>query len=198
MKPRVVLLMVLGIILGPVYYGYCLHFSGRMSETFTLSDRAERWVSPDGAILRFKGGLGYRPVTLLLAPEMNKVALRLRFELPGGSQAQPAHELQYQATLFDGEHSVLERSIRFALAPGRSHSLDIGPLEIPYPADYLFVLEEAGRLPATPGVFLSIVEKIEVPNMPVVWTGLALLIVAFVIQLHALWTAQARRPHFRP
>jgi hypothetical protein len=190
--------MVLGIILGPVYYGYCLHFSGRTGDTFTLSDRAERWVSPDGTILRFKGGLGYKPLTLALAPEMNRVALRLRFELPGSTQAQPAQELQYQATLLEGEHTVLERPIRFALAPGGAHAVDIGPLEIPYAAGYLFVLEEAGRLAATPGVSLSIVEKIEAPNMPVVWTGLVLLIVAFVIQLHALWSAHARRPLFRP
>jgi hypothetical protein len=190
--------MVLGIILGPVYYAYCLYFSGRTGETYTLSDRGERWVSPDGTILRFKGGLGYKPVTLALAPEMNRVALRLRFELGDAARAQEPHELQYQATLFDGEHTVLERSIRLALAPGRSRSVDIGPLEVPYAAGYLFVLEEAGRLPATPGVSLSIVEKVEAPNMPVVWTGLALLIVAFIIQLHALWTMRARRPDFRP
>jgi len=195
MKPRVVLLMVLGIILGPVYYGYCVYFSGRGGETIAMSDRAERWVAPDGAILRFTGGLGYKPVSLALAPEMNRVSLRLGFELPAQSQAV---ELQYQATLFEREHALLQRPIRVALAPGRAQSADIGPLEIPYAGDYLFVLEEVGRFTAVPGVSLLVVGKVQAPNMPVVWTGLTLLVVALVIQLHALWTAQAGRPGRRP
>ena len=195
MKPRVVLLMVLGIILGPAYYAYCVYFSGRTGQTFALSERAERWVGPDGAILRFRGGLGYKPVPLTLAPEMNLVALRLRFDLPDSAPGNAPLELHYQATLFEREHTVLERAIRVTLATGRSRSADIGPLEIPYAGDYLFVLEEVGRFSQAPGVSLSIVERVESANMVVVWTGLSLLIVAFALQLHALWAGQRRHPN---
>lgn len=195
MKPRVVLLMVLGIILGPAYYAYCMYFSSRTGETFALSERAERWVTPDGAILRFRGGLGYRPVELALGPEMNLVALRLRFDLPDPARGNAPPELHYQATLLEGEHTVLERAIRVTLAPGRSRSTDIGPLEIPYAGNYLFVLEEVGRFSQTPDVSLSVLERVESANMVVVWTGLSLLIVAFALQLHALWAAHLRRTH---
>lgn len=195
MKPRVVLLMVLGIVLGPVYYAYCVYFSGRTGETLPMSERAQRWVNPDGAILRFRGGLGYKPVPLGLTPEMNLVALRLRFEPADSARGEAPLELHYQATLFEREHTVLERPIRVKLAPGDSRSVDIGPLEIPYAGDYLFVLEEAGRIEAPPRISLSITERVESPNMIVVWTGLSLLIVAFALQLHALWLGRLRRPN---
>lgn len=193
MKPRVLLLMVLGIILGPVYYAYCVYFSGRAGETFALSERAQRWVSPDGAILRFRGGLGYKPVPLALAPEMNLVALRLRFELPDSKPGGETLELRHQATLFEREHTLLERTITLGIAPGGSRSAEIGPLEVPYAGEYLFVLEEIGRFEHAPRISLLVVQRVESPNMIVVWTGLSLLIVAFVLQLQALWTAQRPR-----
>jgi hypothetical protein len=186
--------MVLGIIFGPLYYGYCVYLSGRTGETLPMTERAERWVAPDGTIMRFRGGLGHKPVSLALAPDMNLITLRLRFELRDLASAKDPMELQYQATLFDGTHAVLDRSVRVTLKAGHARTTDIGPLTIPYAGDYLFVLEEVGRIPVTPGVSLSIVEKVDAPNMPVVWTGLVLLVVAFVIQLHALWTARSRRP----
>jgi hypothetical protein len=187
--------MVLGIILGPAYHAYCVYFSGRIVETFTLSERSERWLSPDGAILRFRGGLGYKPVPVALDPEMNRVTLRLGFVLPDSGPDKAPPELQYQATLFEGEHTLLERTIRMKLAPGRSGSEDIGPLEIPYAGEYLFVLEEVGAVAVAPGLTLAIVAQVESPNMVVVWTGLSLLIVAFALQLHALWTGQLRRTY---
>lgn len=193
MKPPVVLLLVLGIILGPVYYGYCLHLSGTTAQTYSLVERAERWVTPDGAILRFRGGLGYKPQPIELAPQMNQVKLRLQFSLDAAAAADAVRG-HYQASLLEQDHPVFERAIDVEVRPGRTYSYEIGPVEIAYAARYLFLLEEVGAPAATPAVTLVLIEKVDKPNKPVVWTGLGLLVIAFMIQLHALWTAR-RRPH---
>jgi hypothetical protein len=194
MKPPVALLLVLGVILGPVYYGYCLLFSGKVAQSRALTERADRWITPDGAILRFHGGLGYKPVLLELHPDMNLVTLRLRFSSGQARRDDDTTKLQYQASLLERDHTVLQRSIAIELRPGKSHDFDIGPVEIPYPAQYLVLLEEAGKPAAIPEVTLQVVEKVEKPNMPVAWTGVVLLVVAFVFQLHALWSSRRATP----
>lgn len=192
MKPPVVLLLVLGILLGPVYYGYCLHLSGKVAQTQPLTERAERWITPDGAIMRFRGGLGYKPIPLELQPDMNQVTLRLRFSLLDTQRTDDTTKLQYQASLYERDHTVLERPIALELRAGKPEDFEIGPFEVPYPASYLLVLEETGKPSRVPAISLSIIEKVEKPNMPVVWTGLVVLIVAFVLQLGVLW--KSRQP----
>jgi len=192
----VVLLLVLGVLLGPVYYGYCLHFSGKAAQTHSLTERAERWVTPEGAILRFRGGLGYKPLPLALHPDMNQVTLRLRFTPGAAPQRDHTTKLQYQASLLERDHTVLERAVALELRPGKQEVFDIGPLEIPYPGQYLLLLEEVGTPSVVPGVTLEVIEKVEKPNMPVVWTGLAALIVAFIVQLHALWRSRKSLDRF--
>lgn len=178
---------MLGLLLGPVYYGYCQHLSGKVAQTQALTERAERWIAPDGAIMRFHGGLAYKPIPLALHPDMNRVALRLRFSLPQAQRVDDTTKLQYQASLLERDHTVLERPVALELRAGKHQGYEIGPFEVPYPASYLLVLEEVGKPGLVPAISLSIIEKIEQPNMLVVWTGLALLILAFLVQLHALW-----------
>jgi hypothetical protein len=190
MKPPVLLLLVLGILLGPVYYGYCLHLSGKATQTQLLTERAERWITPDGAIMRFRGGLGYKPIALKLHPDMNQVTLRLRFSLPQTQRTDDTAKLQYQASLYEQDHTVLERPIALELSAGKQEDYEIGPFEVPYPASYLLVLEEVGKPIVVPAISLTILEKVEKPNMPVVWTGLVSLVLAFVLQLGALWRSR--------
>jgi hypothetical protein len=190
MSPPAVLMVVVGIILGPVYYAYCVYFTGKPEQTHILSERADRWVTDDGAIVRFRGGMGYTPLALPLSPDMNLVLLRIELELPAGVQANRAVELNHQVTLLEGDHTILERALSAQLSPGKSHSFDIGPLEIPYPTRYLLLVEEIGKTPVTPHIALEVVAKVEQANQIVVWTGLSLLIVALILQLHALWKAQ--------
>src|SRR5262249_30280711 len=73
------LLLMLGLLLGPVYYLFCEYSSGTPGETFTLSERAARWTLADGTILHFVRGQAYRPLTLKLDPQMNRIAFRLTF-----------------------------------------------------------------------------------------------------------------------
>ncbi len=184
MRPTIALLLVFGLLLGPVYYGYCLLFSGRAMQTIEMTERASRWVTADGSILRFSNGLAYKPVALTLTPDMNRVALRLHFTITDGNNARTPIELRYQATLVQLDHTVLERPMLLRVTRARTQTMDIGPLEITYPAEYLFLLEEAGKPEIVPALSLELIERVDTPVRPVVWTGLALLIIAAIISVH--------------
>jgi hypothetical protein len=181
MRPGIALLLVLGLLLGPVYYGYCLLFSGQATQNIDMTERASRWVTADGIILRFASGQAYKPVALELRPDMNRVALRLNFTFDGGIEIRDPVELRYQATLLQLDHTVLERPMLLRVTRGGTQTLDIGPLEIPYPAEYLFLLEEAGKPELVPSLSLELIERVETPIKSVVWAGLALLIIAAII-----------------
>lgn len=184
MRPPIAILLSLGIILGPLYYGYSVYWSGTVSETHPMTERGERWTAPDGAILRFRGGLGFRPQPLSLTPDMNDVTLRLRFRVPG-DRPLPA-EMRYQATLLEYDHTVLERAFVPKFGRTREASVDIGPIEIHYPAAYLFLLEEVGRVPVSPDISLDVVTQVHRPVMPLVWGGLGLLGLALLLAVYDL------------
>ena len=194
MRPAVLLLLVVGILLGPVYYAYCLLFSGKTTQTIEMTERASRWVTADGIILRFGNGQAYKPVALALSPDMNRVALRLSFTFADGSTARSPPELQYQATLLQLDHTVLERPMLLRVARAGTQTQDIGPLEIPYPAEYLFLLEEAGEPELVPTLSLELIEHIVTPVRSIVWTGLGLLMIAAFIALRdAVRAVRSRR-----
>ncbi|MEX0958791.1 MAG: hypothetical protein WDZ63_05840 [Burkholderiales bacterium] len=192
MRPPVVMLLMLGIILGPLYYGYSVYVSGNVAETFRMTERGERWTLPDGTILRFSGGLGFRPQPLNLTPEMNDIKLRLNFRIPEAS-IDDAGDLRYQATLLEYDHTILERSFLLRFGRGGKASLDIGPIEISYAGAYLFLLEEVGTPPVAPEITLDVVQEVRSPVMPLVWGGLGLLLLALVVALYDLVVAVRRQ-----
>ena len=196
MRPTIPILLVVGILLGPVYYAYCLLFSGQAIQTINMTERASRWVTPDGIILRFANGLAYKPVALVLRPDMNRVALRLRFTFADGSSTRSPVELRYQATLVQLDHTILERPMLLRVTRAGTQTMDIGPLEILYPAEYLFLLEEAGEAELVPALSLELIEKIETPVRSIVWFGLALLIIALIIAIRdAVLAVRSGRLH---
>ncbi len=193
MRPAIALLLMVGLLLGPAYYAYCLFLSGSTSQTVEMTERASRWVMPDGSILRFANGVAYKPVVLTLTPEMNEVALRLRFSFSDGANAEAGTDLQYQASLAQFDHTILERPIVVGARRSGTQTVDVGPMEIPYPADYVFVLEEIGNPHTVPSLSLDVVEKVEPPNRTIVWTGLVLLIVAALVTVRDLVMAARGR-----
>jgi len=185
LKASALILVVLGVALGPAYYLYCEYLSGRDSASFELGTRAERWAMPDGSIQRFRSGLAYRPLPLDLHPERNRVRLTLTFDMP--AEGAPAAVSEYQATLFDGDHPLLQRTLRVDMRPGASTAVTAGTLVIRTPAEHLFLLEELGAPALTPArVTLTVREAVEQPLMLLVWTGLALLLAGIGISVYAL------------
>jgi len=191
----IALLLMVGLLLGPVYYAYCLFFSGHTAQTIEMTERASRWVTPDGSILRFANGLAYKPLTVPLTPEMNRVTLRLHFSFDENVNTESGTALRYQASLAQLDHTILERPVIIHARRSAAQSVDIGPMEIPYPAEYLFVLEEIGGAGLVPQVSLDVVEKVEAPVRPVIWTGMALLVVAAMVAVRdAVVAARRYRP----
>jgi hypothetical protein len=168
------LLIVLGAIFGPVYFAYCEYLSGETAETHTLTERADRWELPDGAILRFRGGLGYRPVALELTPELNLYRFRFTLDVVRSETTAQDAGNDYQVSVLQGDIGVFERSFRAAGNGVISMALD--PMEILYRGSYVLLLEQVG----TPqlqvaGVKLEARTKVEKMRTWLVWSGLVML-----------------------
>jgi hypothetical protein len=184
-KPATLLLIVLGTIFGPVYFAYCEYLSGETAETHTLTERADRWELPDGAILRFRGGLGYRPVALDLTPELNLYRFRFTFDAARIESSPKDAGNDYQVSVLEGDAGIFERSFR-AVGNG-AISVALDPMTILYPGSYVLLLEEAG----TPqlhvaGVKLEVRTKVEKMRTWLVWSGLVLLAFGGIIILRDL------------
>jgi len=175
---------MMGLLLGPAYYFFCEDLSGEAGETFTLSERANRWTLPDGSILRFVRGQVYRPLTLTLDPGMNRIAFRLTFEAAPGSSGAPRATDEYQVTLLQSDQPIFERSLRVTLAPDAKATVEAGRLEVYYPGAYEFLLEEVGtpRVPVAQ-VRLQVKQKIETLFLPLMWGGFAMLVAGLAMTL---------------
>lgn len=173
MKPQALLLIVLGLLIGPGYYAFCEHVSGRPGQNYALTERGNRWTLPDGSILRLRGGLAYKPLPLELTPDSNSYRLRFSFNVTQADATDAAND--YQVSLLQGDTGVAERSVQ---VKGRGNvTVTLNPLQIFYPGSYLLVLEEVGTPPLTvSGVSLQIDTGVEKPKMWIAWSGLVLLV----------------------
>lgn len=92
-------LLLIGFLLGPGYYVYVRHFSGRLQTTqaFPIT------------------GTQIGPIDIRVAPEINPVGLVLRFSAAHAATAHPPNSPHsgFHAKLFDGERVVLDQ--RFSL-----------------------------------------------------------------------------------
>ena len=180
MNPATLLLIVLGTIFGPVYLAYCEYLSGETAETHTLTERADRWELPDGAILRFRGGLGYRPLALELTPELNLYRFRFTFDVARRPASPKDAGNEYQVSVLQGDVGIYERNFRATGDGAVSVALD--PMEILYGGSYVLLLEEVGtpRLRVA-GVKLEVRNKVEKKRTWLVWCGLVMMAVGAVI-----------------
>ena len=178
------LLLMLGLLLGPTYYIFCEYLSGEDSDTFVLTERAARWTLPDGTILHVSNGKAFRPVTLKLDPEMNRMTFRLTFEAAPGSSDAPKAIDEYQVTLLQSDQPIFERALAVKLAPGGKRSVETGKLEVYYPGAYEFLLQETGtpRVPASQ-VTLTVRKRIETLLLPLMWGGFAMLVAGIAVTL---------------
>ncbi len=179
MKPQALLLIVLGLLLGPGYFAFTEYLSGRPGKTFTLTERASRWPLPDGSILRVRGGLAYKPIPLELSPANNGYRLRFEFNVADG----PADATNaYQVSLTQGDLGVVERSIQVKGSGKVKVTLD--RLEILYPDAYLLLVEEVGS-PAlsVSSIGLQLYTDVEKPRTWIAWSGLVLLLFGIGLQV---------------
>jgi len=190
-KPQALLLLVLGLLIGPGYFAFCEHVSGRPGQTYALTERGNRWTMPDGSILRLRGGMAYKPLPLELTPDSNGYRLRFSFNVTQTDATDAVNE--YQVSLLQADTGIAERSIK---VKGRGKvDVALDPLQIFYPGGYTLVLEEVGTPPlAVSGVSLQVDTGVEKPKMWIAWSGLALLVLGVGVLLRdAIVQARKRR-----
>jgi hypothetical protein len=182
MKAPALLLIVVGLLLGPAYYYFCEHLSGETAETHVLTERNNRWELPDGAIIRLKSGLAYKPVALDLTPDNNRHRLRFTFDMmPRESIPSGVHN-SYQVSLLQGDLGVLERNLEIAGSGAETAALPA--FDILYPGSYVLLLEEVGTPPlGVSGVKLEVIAKAEKPRMWVAFSGLVLMAAGIIVVL---------------
>ncbi len=174
MKNAAPLLIVIGVLVGPTYYYFCELLSGQVAQTHALTERANRWELPDGAILRVKSGLAFKPVVLDLNPELNEYRLRFNFDVIRRDAIAAGSRNSYQVSLLQGDTTVLERS--FEVTDSGKILRTLESFEVFYPGSYVLLLEEAGT-PAlgVAGVKFELLHRVEKPRMWLVWSGLVML-----------------------
>jgi hypothetical protein len=182
MTSPALMVIVVGLLLGPAYYYFCEHLSGETAETHALTERNSRWVLPDGAIMRLKSGLAYKPVALDLTPDSNRYRLRFTFEMmPRESVPRGVHN-NYQVSLLQEDLAVLDRSLEIAGSGAETAALPA--FDILYPGSYVLLLEEVGTPPlGVSGVKLEVISKVEKPRMWVAFSGLVLMAAGIIIVL---------------
>jgi hypothetical protein len=177
-------MVMLGLLLGPGYYLFCEYLSGEPGPSVTLTERAARWTLSDGTILRFARGQGYKPASVELTPDMNRIAFRLSFEAAPGEPGADSAAEEYRITLLQADQPIFERSLLVRLAPGGKATVEAGKLEIYYPGAYDLLVEEldAPRVALT-RIEVQVRQRVEALFMPMMWVGVALLIVGLAITL---------------
>lgn len=174
MKNIAPLMIAVGLVFGPGYFYLFEHLSGESAETHVLSERGKRWELPDGAILRLRSGLAYKPVTLELGPEANRHRLRFTFDVKPRDDVPSGIHNSYQVSLLQGDITIFERSIEIGDTGQVTKTLE--PFEIFFPGSYILLLEEIGTPPlGVNSVKFELLNRTGSPRMWVAWSGLVLL-----------------------
>jgi hypothetical protein len=186
------LLIVLGLVLGPGYLWYHEHLSGETLQSVTVTDRADRWTLPDGTIHRFRSGLAYRPVVLALDPELNRLRLTLTLDFPAERASAP---VEYLATLLDQDYPIIEQPV--SVRPVGRVETAIRTFEVRAPGSYLFLLEEVGGPRPAANVTVHLRGRIEKAGRALMWTGYGLLLLGLGLLVHSLAVRVIRRGSLR-
>jgi len=193
MRIAAAILVILGLLFGPGYYLYSQYFNGRLSARVELTERAERWMLPDGTIQRFPGRLAYRPVEVSLHPDRNLALFVLAFDMAAEAGADTG-ENRYQVTLFDMDRPALQHEIQVHAAAGKTSRVVLPPVTVRSPLQHLFILEELGTTPRpVQRVRLELRENAEPYVKPLISVGAGLLLAGIVLLAYDVITGQRQR-----
>ena len=150
MKRPAILLVLLGLALGPGYYAWTSFFSGGKVAEHRLGEKGARWTLPNGDVMRFSKGNAFEPVELALDPAMNPVGLVLVFEVVGDVRMEPVRGNEYHALLLADALPVVEKQVTIRRGteqgPNQHRSELVATLDVPAAGKYDFVVDdEAAR-----------------------------------------------------
>ena len=185
MKRLSIVLVLLGLVLGPGFYAWSAFFSGGKVVAYKLGEKGARWTLPSGDVMRFSTANAYEPVELALDPKMNSVGLVLLFEVVGDVRVEPVRGNAYRALLLADGTPVVEKPVTIRRGtnqgPDQRWSELAAIVDVPSAGKYAFVLEETAppELPLA-GITLEVRRNIVRPMMQLVWAGVALLVAGII------------------
>jgi hypothetical protein len=180
-----ILLILVGLMLGPGYYAWAAFFSGGKVAEHRLGEKGARWTLPSGDVMRFSNANAFKPVELELDPAMNTVGLALVFEVVGDVRVEPVRANAYQALLLGQGAPLVEKQVAISRGanpgPDQLWSELVATVDVPSAGTYTFVLAETKppELPLT-GISLQVRRNVVRARMEVVWSGVALLVAGVV------------------
>jgi hypothetical protein len=180
------ILLVLGLLLGPAYYAFCERLSGEEIGRYDLGGPASRWTVPDGTIQRFSGHGAFQPLLLDLNPERNDFRVTATFHAAPGATAGTN---RYLATLALADYPVFQREIDVALEPGTSRSIVVANFPVHRQGTHLLTIEEAGTAAtAVPQVTVTVLQNVKPLVRPLAWSGFAMLLLGSILLAWWAWT----------
>jgi hypothetical protein len=180
-----ILLILVGLLLGPGYYAWASFFSGGKVAEHRLGEKGARWTLPSGDVIRFSNANAFKPVELALDPAMNTVGLALVFEVVGDVRVEPVRGNAYRALLLADGNPLVEKKVTLSRGtnpgPDQHWSELVATVDVPSAGTYTFVLAETApaELPLA-GITLQVRRNVVRARMEVVWTGVALLVAGIV------------------
>ena len=181
-----VLLILVGLVLGPGYYAWAAFFSGGKVAEHRLGEKGARWTLPSGDVMRFSNANTFEPVELALDPAMNTVGLALVFEVVGDVRVEPVRGNAYQALLLaDGQPAGGETGDHQPRDQSRPGSALVGAGRDRRRAERRHVHvrargDQAARAAAHGHQPAGAAERRPRARMEVVWSGVALLVAGVV------------------
>jgi hypothetical protein len=186
------LLIALGLVLGPAYFYAIDKVSGDAGPVRSLTERNARWTLPDGAILRLKSGLAWKPLELDLRPQDNGHRFRLTFDMLARESIPSGVHNSYIVSLMQGDTTVFERSFELAGSGAVTQTLDA--FDVLYPGGYVLLVEEVGTPPlGVAAVKVEVLTHVEKPRMWLAWSGLALMAIGIGLVLRDRIGARSAR-----
>lgn len=176
-----ILLILIGLMLGPGYYAWASFFSGGKVAEHRLGEKGSLFTLPSGDVMRFSNANAFQPIELALDPAMNEVGLVLVFEVVGDVRVEPVRGNAYRALLLANGEPLLQKQVNISRGssqgPDQRWSELVATIDVPHPGTYTFVLEET-KPPELPlaGITLQVRRNVLRARMDVVWSGIALLV----------------------
>jgi len=174
---KLIFIFFIGLLTGPVYQAYCVFLSGEMIDAFTLKETRARWQLEDGSIFRIAQGVSYQPQLIALTPQQSPVMINITC-----SEGSCPKNQNLRAIFSDGEIALANSHIELEgqlIGLGRN---TVGPINIPYPGHFEFVLET--KSPSSMSSWdITIKKNVTAPNQYVLWVGYILLCASPVLHL---------------
>jgi hypothetical protein len=164
-RPAALVLLALGLALGPGYFLYAKYLTGAGVGTYPL----------DGA----PGG-GFAPVAMTLEPGMSPVRLVLRLSAEHGTGYPPAPRNGYRAVVTGSTGTVATSTFELVSSTFESSFQELGHVvatfEVPAAGEYRVGIEAAGepQMRVTAAA-VEVRRNVREPDLRVVWTGAALI-----------------------